>query len=752
VSTHVIGQAQSRIDGRLKVTGAARYSADMPLANLAHAVVAGSTIARGHIISIDTQAAEASPGVLAVITYLNAPRLVSPAPIALTSSNKDIMSGSAGQSYVPLQDNIIYYNGQHIAVVIAETLEQATFAASLLQVQYEQEQPAVTIEHPLSPPVKPDGVWGQPTDTLQGDVEQGLAEADVRIDQTYVTRVQHHNTMETHATIAHWEGDHLTLYDSSSWVYGVQKAIAHWFKMPEENIHVIARFVGGSFGCKGPAWPHSALAAVAAQRVGRPVKLVLSRQQEFTSVGYRPEIHHHIQLGATRDGKLTAVVHNALAQTAPYDIRAVAPVTKTTRKIYACPNIATSYRLVPLNMGGPFTMRGPGETPGHFAVESAMDELAYALNMDPIELRLRNYAEVDPETGQPWTSKSLRECYRQGAERFGWSKRNPRPRSMREGDELVGWGMASAAYDAKAGLTSALVRLSADGSVIAQSATCDQGTGSYTIMRQIAADTLGVSVEQVRFELGDTQLPFAPVSAGSMTTASVGSAVYATASALRLKILKIASTDPASPLFEQKPEQIEVENGCCFLKDDPSRGETYTDILKRHHIDMIDDREDVLPNPNLQGHTSYSFGAHFAEVYVRPDSGEVRVTRFVTAIGGGRIVNPKTAHSQLLGGIIWAIGMALMERTILDQQSGGIVNNNLAEYLVPVNTDIPINIGAPKIDAFFVEEQDPYVNQIGVKGIGEIGNIGSTAAIANAVYHATGTRVRRFPITLDKLL
>jgi xanthine dehydrogenase YagR molybdenum-binding subunit len=403
-------------------------------------------------------------------------------------------------------------------------------------------------------------------------------------------------------------------------------------------------------------------------------------------------------------------------------------------------------------MGGPFTMRGPGETPGHFAVESAMDELAYALDMDPLELRLRNYAEVDPETGQPWTSKSLRECYRQGAERFGWSKRNPRPRSMREGNELVGWGMATAAYDAKAGLTSVLVRLSADGSVIAQSATCDQGTGSYTIMRQIAADTLGMSVEQVRFELGDTQMPFAPVSAGSMTTASVGSAVYATARALRLKILKIVLTDPASPLFEKKPEQIDVENGRCFLKDDPSKGETYQDILKRHHIDVIDDREDVLPNPKLKGYTSYSFGAHFAEVHICLDSGEVHVTRFVTAIGGGRIINPKTAHSQLMGGIIWAVGMALMEQTILDQQFGRIVNSNLAEYLVPVNTDIPINIGAPKIDAFFVEEQDPYVNQIGVKGIGEIGNIGSTAAIANAVYHATGIRVRRFPITLDKLL
>ncbi|HTK05940.1 MAG TPA: xanthine dehydrogenase family protein molybdopterin-binding subunit [Ktedonobacteraceae bacterium] len=746
MSTHVIGQGLSRVDGRLKVTGQARYSADVPLPDLAHAVVVGSTIARGHILSMNTREAEACPGVLAVITPLNAPRLAPSVPVALEAQHGNIVFGSAGQSYLPLQDTTIHHYGQQIAVVVAETLEQATYAASLLQVYYEQEQPTVSMEQPLEPPFKPSDVWGQPTDTLRGNVEQGLAEADVRIDQTYITAVQNHTTMETHATIAHWEGEHLTLYDSSSWVYGVRKAMAHWFRMPEEYIRVIARFVGGSFGCKGPTWPHSVLAAMAAQRVERPVKLVLSRQQEFTSVGYRPEIQHHMQLGATREGKLTAIVHAAKAPTSPFDMRVVAPVTKTTRKLYTCPNVATSYRLVHLNVAGPFTMRGPGETPGLFAVESAMDELAYALEMDPIELRLRNYAEIDPEEEQPWTSKSLRACYQQGAERFGWSGRNPQPRSMREGDELVGWGMASAAYDAKAAPAHALVRLSADGDVLVQSATCDQGTGSYTIMRQIAAETLGVPFERVHFELGDTQLPLAPISAGSMTTASVGSAISTTANALRLKILTIALADPASPLFGKKAEQIDVANGRCFLKDAPELGETYETILKRQHIDALDDQEEVMPQPDLQGRTPYSFGAHFAEVHVRPDSGEVHVTRFVAAFGGGRIINPKTAHSQLIGGISWAIGMAIMEQVIRDQQIGCVVNNNLAAYHVPVNTDIP------KIDAFFVKEHDPRVNLIGVKGIGEIGNIGAPAAIANAVYHATGKRIRQLPITPDKLL
>jgi xanthine dehydrogenase YagR molybdenum-binding subunit len=666
--------------------------------------------------------------------------------VALDAHDGDILFGSAGQSYMPLQDNIIYHSGQHIGVVVAETLEQATYAASLIHVKYEQEQATVDMEHPLDAPFKPTDVWGEPTDVQRGNVEQGLMKADVRIDQTYVTAIQHHNTMEPHATIAQWDGDTLTLYDSTTWVYGVRKAIARWFQMPEEKIRVITHFVGGSFGSKGPTWPHSVLTAVAAQRVGRPVKLVLSRPQTFTSVGYRPEIHHHIQLGATRDGKLSAIVHAALAQTSAYDNRAVAPVTKTTRKIYACPNVATSYRLVHLNMNGPFTMRGPGETPGSFAVESAMDELAYALNMDPLELRLRNYAEVDPEEGRPWSSKSLRACYQQGAERFGWSRRDACPGSMRDGDELVGWGMATAAYDAKSAPVAVYACLSVNGDLLVQSATCDQGTGSYTIMRQIAAETLGIAVERVRFELGDTQMPRAPISAGSMTTASVGSAVYAVTKSLRHRILEMVLTDPASPLFELTAEQIAVEHGRCFLKDDPSRGENYQDILKRHAMDVIDIREEIMPHPDLQQYTGYSFGAHFAEVHVRPSSGEIRVTRFVAAFGGGRIINAKTAQSQLVSGIIWGIGMALMEQTILDQRLGCIVNNNLAEYLVPVNADIP------KIEAFFVEEHDPYVNMLGVKGIGEIGNIGSTAAIANAIYHATGKRIRRLPITLDKLL
>ena len=740
---NMVGQAVSRRDGYLKVTGQARYSAEIPLANIAHASILQSTITSGRITHIDTQAAETVPGVLAIITHRNAPKLAH-APVSLEMGGRQTTMGSAGQQFMPLQDERILYNGQHVAVVVAETLEQAQFAASLIDVQYQQDEPITSLDS--AEVFRPDNVWGEPPDTSKGDVTQGMAHADVRVEQTYITAVQNNATMEMHSTTADWEGDALTLYESSTWVYGVRRAVAHWFQMPEEKVRVIQHFVGGSFGSKGPTWPHVALTAIAARQVGRPVRLMLSRHQEFTSAGYRPEIHHTIQLGATRDGKLTAVAHHALAETSMFDTRVVAPVTKTTRKLYECPNITTTYRLAHLNLPGPFTMRGPGESPGLFAVECAMDELAYALDMDPLELRLRNYAERDPESGLPWSSKSLRECYQQGAERFGWSKRNPQPRSMRDGDTLVGWGMATMAYDAKAAKTSALARIFADGHVVVQSATCDQGTGSYTIMSQIAADALHIPFEQVRFELGDTRMPEAPISAGSQTTASVGAAVQTACTTLREKIISLACTHPSSPLFGSSQQQVVVEDGVVRRKDDTERCMSYTDILHLSQKGVLEVTEQIQPDAESKKYTCYSFGAHFVEVYIYLYSGEIRVTRYVAAFGAGRIVNMKTALSQLTGGIIWGIGMALEEQVIRDERNGRILNANLGEYHVPVNPDIP------HIDAFFVKEHDPYVNILGTKSVGEIGTVGSAAAIANAVYHATGKRIRELPIILEKLL
>ncbi|MEH2068962.1 MAG: xanthine dehydrogenase family protein molybdopterin-binding subunit [Nostoc sp.] len=737
-----IGQAIDRVDGRLKVTGGAHYCAEIPISNLVHAALVESAIAKGRIVEIDTKLAAAAPGVLAILTHHNTPH-IAPSPVTLGFDGEN---GSAGEQHLPLQDNQIHYSGQHISIVIAETFEQATYAATLVQVRYEVEAPIATMQAGMEYAFPPDNVWGKPPETQQGNVAKGLADAAIKIDRIYTTAMQHHNAIEPHATIAVWEADNLTLYEPTTWVYGTQKAVARWLQMPLEKIRVIQQFVGGSFGYKGPAWTHVVLTAIAARHVNRPVKLVLTRQQEFFAVGHRPQIQHQIQLGATATGQLTALTHHAIACTSTFDRRVVAPVTRTSRKMYACPNVATTYRLAPTNIGGPFTMRGPGETPGLFALESAMDELAYALQIDPIELRLRNHADVDPETGKPWSSKSLKECYRQGAERFGWKERDPQPGSMRNGDRLVGWGMATMAYDARFSPTSASAQLFADGNVLVQSATCDQGTGSYTIMRQIAADTLGIPISAIRFELGDTQMPEAPVSAGSQTTASVGSAVSAATASLKRKLLALAFNHPYSPLYGYTQADVTMHNGHCYLKDNPSQGQTYTEILQQHQMKSISAQEQVKPDDDSEKFTHYSFGAHFAEVQFHPGLGELRVTRYVGAFAAGRIINPKTAYSQLIGGIIWGIGMALLEQSVVDANLGRIVNSNLAEYLVPTNADIP------PIDAFFIEEEDPHVNLIGVKGIGEIGTVGSAAAIANAVYHATGKRIRELPITIDKLL
>ncbi|HEY0777097.1 MAG TPA: xanthine dehydrogenase family protein molybdopterin-binding subunit, partial [Gemmatirosa sp.] len=523
----VEGTSLDRVEGEAKVTGRAHYTADLALPGLAHAVVVQSPVAHGRLVAIDAAAALRSPGVLAVITHHDATRLT-PSIVAMDTTGE---RGGAGTQHLPLQDDVIHHWGQHVAVVVAESPDQARHAAALVVTRYATERPVLDMDGPDAAPFAPTKVWGAAPETRHGDVAAGLAAADVRVDATYVTQVQHHNSMELHATMAAWDGDELTLYEPSTWVYGVRKTVAGWFGLFEHQVRVVQHHIGGSFGHKGPTWPHVALAAMAARRVGRPVRLTLTRPQEFTSVGYRPRIRHRIQLGATRDGRLTALSHDAVAQTAPFDLRVVAPVTATTRKLYACENVATSYHLVHLNRNGPFTMRGPGETPGLFAVESAMDELAYALGIDPLALRLRNHADVDPETGHRWSSKRLRACYIEAAARFGWARRDPHPGAMHDGDARVGWGMATAGYHAKAEKTAARARLAPapDGGhlVTVESATADPGTGARTIMTQIAADALGVPPARIRFVLGDTRLPEAPIAAGSQTTASVGPAVRA---------------------------------------------------------------------------------------------------------------------------------------------------------------------------------------------------------------------------------
>lgn len=747
-NNQAVGKSMNRVDGRLKVTGGARYAAEFPTENLAHAVVVESTIARGRITKIDTSAAEKSPGVLAVITHLNAPKLGQSSGNRNTSGEQAVEGGGNPftKPILVLQDTTITFYGQHIGVVIAETLEQAKYAADLVKVTYAKETPVVSLEKNLARAYKPEKLLiPLEPDSGRGDINQGLKEADVQVDETYSTPVEHHNPMESSATIAVWQGDRLTLYDASQNVNGVQTTVANTLRIPPQNIQVISHYVGGGFGCKYPAKSHNILAAIAAQRVKRPVKLVLTRQQMFTSVGCRPHSLQRIRLGAKKDGKLTAVAHEITTQT---DIARefIEHVGAGTNMMYSTPNILVAHRAVPLNMVAPTIMRAPGETPGMYALESGMDELAYKLGIDPVELRIINDPPQDPEKNLPWSSRSLVQCLQQGAKRFGWEKRNPKPRSMQEGRYLIGYGVASATYPANRRPASARTRILSDGKVLVQIAATDIGTGTYTILTQVAAEALGVSPEQVRVEIGDTQLPPSPGSGGSWGAASYGSAVQECCVAARAKVLALVQKDTRSSLKGLSDGDMEVRAGRIVSKQDSSKGETYQEILTRNNLKEVVAEVESKPDGAAKKYSMHSFGAHFAEVRVDQDLGEVRVSRFLGVFGAGRILNPKTAASQMIGGIVWGIGMALHEETVIDERYGHFVNHNLGEYHVPVNADIP------NIEVSFVEEKDPHVNPLGVKGVGEIGIVGAAAAVANAVYHATGKRIRDLPMTPDKLL
>jgi xanthine dehydrogenase YagR molybdenum-binding subunit len=693
----LLGAPLDRVDGPQKVTGHATYAADFALDHLCHGVMVTTTVPSGTMAAIDTSAATAMPGVLFILTHENAPRL--------PQGGRAGVKPPAGRETSLLQDNRVRYNNEPVAVVVAATLEQAVDAASRVRIRYD-EMPAVlrfedAKRHAHPPPATARG----PTEKNWGEPARALADAEVTIERVYTTPMEHHNPLEPHATVAHWHGDRLTLYDSTQNVFGVRDTVAKTLGMPEENVRVVSPFVGGGFGSKGSTWSHVILAALAARAVNRPVKLALTRAQMFGPVGGRPCTEQHLALGARRDGSLVAVRHISYSHTSVFEDYAE-PAAQPTRALYACPHGATTHRVVPLNVGTPTFQRAPGEATGSFAIESAMDELAEALGIDPVELRLRNHAEVEPSSGKPWSSKKLRECYADAAQRFGWSRRSPRTGSMRDGRWRVGWGMATATYPAHRAKAQALAMLTEDGDYVVRSCTQDIGTGTYTIATQVAAATLGVSMEQVHFELGDTRFPRAPVSGGSMTAASVGTAVRAACLGLRAKI-EAGGKAPLEALGESAPPEEDDAN---------------------------------------QRHAERSFGAVFTEVRVDEDLGIIRVPRVVATYSVGRLLNGKTALSQLQGGIVWGIGMALLEESVPDPRYGRIVNGNLADYAVPVNADV----GA--IEVAVVDECDLEFNELGIRGIGEIGITGVAGAIANAVYHATGKRVRDLPITLDKLL
>ncbi len=700
-----IGAPLTRLDGRLKVTGQAKFTAEVPIDHLAYAVMIQSTIGAGRITRIDAREAEAADGVLAIITADNA--------MPLPEKGRAAFSPPAGRMLSLLQDYDVHYNGQPIGVAVADSFEQARYAASLVRYEYEAAPIDVDMEASLakSYPYTRKILGRDPASTCRGDVSAALRQAAARLDVVYRTPVETHNPIEPHATIAMWEGDRLTVYDSTQFVYGVRRVLAKTLGISEEAVRVVSRFTGGAFGSKGAAWSHVPLAAMAAKHVGRPVKLVLTRRQMFGPVGARPHTVQHFEIAGGRDGQLTAMRHVTTSSTSKIE-EWLEPSTLATRMLYRCDNQETSQHLVRLNTGTPTFNRAPGEASGTFALESAMDELAARLDIDPFELRLRNYAEEDPEEHKPWSSKSLRECYRVAAERFGWAKRPPNPRSMRDGDWLIGWGMATATYPMKRMPASAIARMTPDGLVEIRAATHEIGTGTITIMQQIAADALDLPIERVRFTHGDTDLPQNPISAGSMTATSTGSAVLVAARELREKLRQLGFDNPATA---RVTEAVEV-------------------------------RSESKPGKEREQYSMHAFGALFVEVAVDAELGMVRVRRAAGAYSGGRILNPKTARSQIIGGIVYGIGAALLEDTHIDRRSGRYVNAELDEYHLPVNADVP------EIDVSFVEEDDPHVNPLGVKGLGEIGMTGVAGAIANAVYHATGVRVRDLPITLDKLL
>ncbi len=706
-----LGREIARKDGVQKVTGTASYASDVRRPRMAYAALALSTVPAGRIRSLDVGRALALPGVIAVVTHLNAPRLKPPGSMET--------GGEFAEHFFPLQEPEIFFWGQCIAVVVADTLERAEEAAGTFHADYDAAPFEVDMEgHPPEVFAPQRGMATQRLQTSRGDLEKGRSEADVVVAQTYRTPFQNHNPMEPHATVADWTDDGLTIYEPTQWVMGLRSVVSKSFDLRPEKVRIVSPFVGGGFGCKGFSWPHTLAAAMASRASRRPVKLVLDRAQMFTGVGHRGPTRQEVVLAAARDGRLTAVEHDTLTQTSINGIH-VETSGLATAMLYRCPNVRIGHRVARLNTGSPCPTRAPGEATGTFALESAMDELAEKLRMDPIDLRIRNHADADPEQGKPWSSKHLLECYEKGAALFGWSRRRPEPQSMREDGEWVGLGMATAVYPANRRDGSASVRIFADGRVVVRSATQDLGTGTYTTMAQVAADALGIDLDRVTCEIGDSSLPPSGVSGGSSTSASVGPMVNEAALKLRKALEGYASVGEAV-----------AKSGAAYLEAEAGQGKLAAAVSQ-------------VVKPSF---SAYSFGAQFAEVRIKPETGQIRVSRVVAVIDAGRIMNLLTGRSQIQGGIVWGIGMALLERTEWDNARGAPVTRNLADYLVPSNADVP------DITVEFTDHPDLQFNTLGVRGIGEIGITGITAAIANAVYHASGVRVRELPITLDKVL
>jgi len=724
----------TRVDGKLKVTGGAKYFAEFDLPGLVYAVLACSTITRGNISNIDTKAAEKAPGVLGVFTHLNMP----PVPGWDTPPNNNNLPAGK-QRYRIFGSDQILFNGQPIALVVADSLERAQHAASLVKASYKTEIFQTDLEAGQSKAV----ALQRAADYKRGE-EDAYKQAPVSIETKYTMPLEMHNPMELHGITAVWQGeDKVTVYAKTQGVKSTQRSIMGAFKLTEKNVQVFSEFMGGGFGMGLRTWPQEIAVVAVARKLQKPVKLVQSRDQMFTTVGYRPTTIQKMGLGATADGKLTGITHEVIAQSSAYE-DFTENVAGMTKFMYASPNVNTRYRLLPMDISSPIWMRGPGEATGAFALESAMDELAYKLNIDPLEFRLINYTETDPERNKPFSSKYVKEAYQLGAEKIGWFKRNKQPRSMKDGEWLVGYGMSTGTFGAFRGSATCRGVLSADGNLLLQSAVSDIGPGTGTAMTNIAHEQMGIAVKQIRFELGDSSLPNAGSQGGSTTTSTAGSAVFDTCTAIKEQLAALLAK--TADFKDVKLDELVFADGMIAKKSDSNKKIRIGDVLKQNNLPNIEATKESRGGAEAQKYSMYSFSIHFTEVRVHPLTGVVRVKRVVTVADSGKIVSPKTAASQMIGGVTGGIGMALTEEALIDQRYGRFVNNNLADYHVPVSADVP------HIETIFIDKPDPIINPMGSKGMGEIALIGFAAAVANAVYHATGIRVRDLPITPDKLI
>ncbi|WP_296946850.1 xanthine dehydrogenase family protein molybdopterin-binding subunit [uncultured Massilia sp.] len=736
------GMAVSRVDGRAKVTGAAEYAAEIAAPDLAYGVVVSGTVAKGRIKRIDTAAALAVPGVLDVLTHENRPRMR-----ANDLAYKD-MTAPGGSPFRPLFSGEIFWSGQPVALVVAETFEAARHAAALVLVTYEIDEHDTNLLASLDKAYKPRPMKaGFTPPSSKGDADAEWRDAPVRVEAEYYNAVEHHNPMEMFAsTVVRGADGHLTIYDKTQSSQNSRWYVSHVFGLGKDKVTVRNPYVGGAFGSGLRPQYQLPLAVMGALHLKRSVRVVLTRQQMF-SFGHRPETWHKVKLAADRDGKLRAIWHEALQETSRLEDY-VEVVVNWSGQLYACEHIHLGYQLVAQDRATPIDMRAPGAVHGVHAMEVAMDELAYALEMDPLALRLKNYAEHNHLEDKPFSSKELRQCYLQGSERFGWKDRPLAPRSMRDGDELVGWGMATGIWDAMVMVARASAVLHADGRLVVSSAATDIGTGTYTVMAMIAAEQLGLPMERVTFQLGDSTLPLAPIEGGSSHVTTVGGGVHGACDKLKATLLKMAQSQAADIFKGRKINQVEFNDGRIHLRGLPDQGIGLSDLLARAGKERVEEK--FLMTPQLLKQRKYARAVHsavFVEVRVNELLGMVRVTRVVSAVAAGRIISAKTAASQVSGAVVWGISEALHEETFTDHRLGRFMNHNFAEYHVAANADIH------DIQVIFADEEDRIVSkQLGAKGVGEIGIVGVSAAVANAIFHATGKRLRSTPITPDKIL